>query len=178
MCRHSWVRLFGISLLGIAGASLLLAQPTGTKSCAPGPLPTIGEIQSLCVEEYPAPRDRTDIGLFEQVLCWIDPATWRDTDICTDAAGNRTEVSDTLGDVVWSVEGDGDVYPIVTDGSAVTLTGYGGKVTVVATVTDSRTLGDDPPIQRRKAFNVLVPSGVEVVPAKVQPPAKKAGDAK
>jgi hypothetical protein len=178
MCKHFWLRLYGLGLLGIALTALLQAQQADSKSYSPGPPPTVGQIQSLCVEEYPKPRERTTIGLFEQVLCWIDPATWRDTDICTDAAGKRTEVADTLGDVVWSVDGRGDIYPIVTDGSAVTLTGYEGTVTVTATVTDSRTLGDDPPIQRRKVFNVLAPSGIEILPAKDQAPAAKKGAAK
>lgn len=146
---------------------------------SPGPPPSIGEIKSMCVEKYPAPRDRTDLGIGEAVLCWIERDTWHDTDICTDADGKQTEVADTLGVVVWSVEGIGTVYPIVTDGSAVTLTAdLGGEVdtaTVFATVRDSGTLGEDPPIQKRKAFHVLTPGGIRIVPAPEQRPAKKAG---
>jgi hypothetical protein len=174
-------RNISITLLGIA-ATGLLAQGVQTQRYSPGPPPTIGEIQTLCVEEVPAPRNRTDVGIGEEVLCWIDTNTWHDTDIHTDADGNKSNVSDTLGLVIWSAEGLGTVYPIVTDGSAVTLTAdlasYDGTATVVATVRDSGTLGEDPPIQKRKVLNVITPSGVRILEAVDQPPAKKAGDGK
>ena len=144
---------------------------------SPGPSPTIGDIQSECVEVVPAPRDRTDVGIGEEVACWIDPSTWHDTDICTDSNGEQTNVSDALGAVVWSANGRATVYPIVTDGSAVTLTmdlaKYDDTATVVATVRDSGTLGDDPPIQKRKVFNVKTPGGFRTLG-----PVEKTGNAK
>lgn len=82
-----------------------------------------------------------------------------------------------LGEVIWSVNGQATVYPIVTDGSAVTLTidlaGHDDTATVIATVTDSGTMGEDPPIQKRKTFNVITPSGIKVLQTTDQPPAGK-----
>ncbi|MHB1425884.1 MAG: hypothetical protein ACYC3I_22190 [Gemmataceae bacterium] len=78
-------RVAWIGILIVAGS---LGANTQGQRYSPGPLPTIGDIRSMCVEEYPAPRDRTHLGIGEEVLCWIDPNTWRDTDICTDVEGN------------------------------------------------------------------------------------------
>jgi hypothetical protein len=181
MHRNTWSLLLGSIVLGLA-VTVLLAQQIHSKNYAPGPLPVIGDIQSMCVETAPAPQTRTTVGIGEKVRCWIDAGTWQDIDICRDADGNQSEVSDPLGMVVWSVNGLGTVYPIVTDGSAVTLTidlaAYDGIATVTATVTDSRTLGDDPPIQMRKIFDVKTPSGVQALQAADQPPVEKPRDDK
>jgi len=162
--------------------SVVLRQAARAIQPAERPLPTIGDIQSQCVELAPSPRDRTDVGLGEEVLCWIDPTTWQDRDICTDPDGHRSEVFDTLGAVVWSVEGAGTVYPIVTDGSPVTLTAdladHDATATVIALVLDSGTLGEDPPIQKRKVFNVITPGGIKVLETAGQPPVEKSGDNK
>lgn len=171
-----------IILLCILLVAVNIGANSQVRHYSPGPPPAIGDIQSLCVAEYPAPRNRTVLGIGEEAACWIDPKTWRDTDICTDAEGKQTEVADSLSEVVWSVNGVGTVYPIVTDGSSVTLTADSGgeddTATVIATVRDSGTMGQDLPIEKRKVFNVLIPKGFRIIPTNEQPPAKKAGDGK
>jgi hypothetical protein len=178
MNRYLWILLLlGIALLGTAVMGLLTRQ-IHTRCYAPGPLPTIGDIQSKCVAEYPAPRNRTHVGIGEQVFCWIDSATWHDTDICIDADGKQSEVSDTLGMIVWTVNGPGTVCPLVTyDSSPTVLTvdleSHNATATVVATVTDSGMLGKDPPIQRRKVFNIITPGGSRVLQVPVRVSVKK-----
>jgi hypothetical protein len=172
----------GIASIGMLLVVACLGAKTQVQRYSAGPPPTIGDIQTMCVEQAPAPQTRTDVGIGEEVLCWIDTNTWQDTDLRTDTDGNKSNVSDTLGEVVWSVEGLGTVYPIVTDGSAVTLTidlaDFDGTATAIATVRDSGTLGEDPPLQKRKVLNVKTPGGVQILQAIDQPPVEKAGKAK
>jgi hypothetical protein len=176
MRRNMWIPLLGITVTSLA------CQQTQTQRYSPGSPPTIGDIQSECVELAPTPRTRTDVGIGEEVSCWIDTSTWQDTDICTDSDGRQSEVSDSLGEVIWSVEGLGTVYPIVTDGSAVTLTAdfadHDGAATIIATVMDSGTMGEDPPIQKRKVFKVKTPGGIQIIQTTGQPPVEKTRDGK
>jgi hypothetical protein len=56
----------------VAGSCILLAAAslgamTQTQRYSPGPLPTIGDIKSQCVAEFPEPRGRTTIGIGEEV---------------------------------------------------------------------------------------------------------------
>lgn len=173
MGKKQWIAWLGI--LVVAGG---LGAMTYVPRYLPGLPPIIGDIQSMCVEEYPAPRDRTDLGIGEEVRCWIDPSTWNDVDICIDADGNQKEVGDALGAVIWSAQGPATVYPIVTDGSAVTMTsdlgGDDNAATLIATVFDSGTMGENEPIEVKKQFNIYIPRGVGVIHAQDNPPAKEA----
>lgn len=169
MNRKTWTILLGIVAAG------LLSPYVQAQTYDPGPLPTIGDIQTLCVEQYPAPQTRTDVGIGEQVNCWIDTTTWRDTDI-ENLGESQYNVSDTLGAIAWSVSGPGSIYPAVTnDSSPVTLTidlvDADDVVTVIAMVRDSGTLGVDPPVQKQKVLNVKIPTGSMVLTATDQPPA-------
>jgi hypothetical protein len=57
MNRTMWALLFGIVTAG------LLSQEVQGQSYSAGPAPIVGDIQTLCVEQYPAPQTRTDVGL-------------------------------------------------------------------------------------------------------------------
>jgi hypothetical protein len=143
---------------------------------SPGPPPTIGDIQTMCVEQYPAPQTRTVVGIGELVNCWIDTSTWSDPDIYTDPYGNQSYVYDTPGSITWSVSGPATISPTVTyDSTPVTLTinlaDADGVVIVNATVTDSGIFAADPAVQKQKAMNVKVPTGAVPITVKDNPPA-------
>jgi hypothetical protein len=165
MNRHTWTILFGVLVAGF------LSPQAQAQTYAPYTPPTIGDIQTLCVEQYPAPQTRTDVGIGEQVSCWIDTSTWQDTDI-EYLGENQYYVSDTLGSITWTVSGPGSVYP--TTGSSTTLmidlVDADDAVTVTATVTDSGTMGVDPPVNKQKGMNVKVPTGVNPIAFADQPP--------
>jgi hypothetical protein len=159
MTRKTWILL--TLTLSLVVASTLYAQTGGSYS--PGPAPTIGDIQTMCVEPLPAPQDRTDVGIGELINCWIDTTTWSDTDIYTDPYGNQSYVSDTLGSITWSVSGPATIYPNVTyDSTPVTLeidlTDAISAVTVIATVVDSGLLGQDGPVMKAKVKNPNIPA--------------------
>jgi hypothetical protein len=176
MNRKTWI------VLGTIAAAGLLVWQLQAQTYSPGPQPTIGDIQTQCVEQYPAPQTRTDVGIGEQVSCWIDTTTWGDTDIYTDPYGNQSNVSDTLGAITWSFTGAGaSISPTVTyDSTPVTLTvdlvDTDDVVTVIATVTDSGKLGVDPPVQKQKVLNVKVPKGVNPIAYKDDPPGQPGTD--
>lgn len=156
MKRKTWTILLGIV---VAGLFVQYARPQG---CTPGysaGWSTIGNIQTQCVFQYPAPQTRTDVGIGEQVTCSIDPSTWQGYAIYTDAYCNQSQVSDSLGEITWSVSGPGSVYP--TTGYSTTLTvdlaDEDGVIAVSATATDW--LAVNPPVQRQQALNEKVPKG-------------------
>ncbi len=159
MNRRTWTTLLSIVMAG------LLSSQVQAQSYDPGPLPTIGDIQTMCVEQYPAPQDRTDVGIGEDITCSIDTSTWQDTDIYTDPYGNQWNVSDTLGEITWDVSGPGTIYPTVGDSTTLTidLMDADAPVTVIAMAYDSGTLGADPPVQKQKVLNAKVPTGVDPV---------------
>jgi len=133
-------------VLVVMVVAVCLSQQATTQSYLPGPPPTVGDIQHRTVS--PFNPSRTDIGIGESVNCWIDPNTWYDADIQIDAYGNKTIVYDTMGTVTWSASGAGRVYPIVGDSTTLTadLTDADDTLTVQAAVTDSGTMGRDPPV--------------------------------
>jgi hypothetical protein len=147
MYRKTWILLLGIVAAG------LLSQEAQAQSYSPGSAPIVGDIQTMCVEQYPAPQTRTDVGIGEQVSCWI--GSWSDTDIYTDPYGNQWNVSDSVGSITWSVSGPGSIYPTVTYGLSqvmltIDLADADATVTVTATVKDSGTLGVDAPVQKKQ----------------------------
>ncbi len=106
--------LLGITLLGIAVVDLL-ARQAQTQRYSPGPLPAIGDIQSECVEEYPAPRTRTDVGIGEDVTCWIDTSTWQDTDVTVHPilihpfTISTTKAGEKSAEITATYEGDNSI---------------------------------------------------------------------
>jgi hypothetical protein len=177
MNRKTWTILLGIMAAG------LLSQQVQAQSYSPYTPPTIGDIQTMCVELTPLPRDRTDVGIGEQVYCWIDTSTWNDTDIGADPYGNQWYMSDTLGSITWSVSGPASISPTMTyDSTPVTLTidlaDADGSVLVMASVKDSGTLGVDAAVPKAKGLNAKIPTGCVILTATDQPnPAWKPGNA-
>jgi hypothetical protein len=176
MNRKTWLILTLCLALAVAG-SLGAQAPPGY---SPGPPPTIGDIQTMCVEQYPAPQTRTDVGIGEQVNCWIDTSTWSDTDIYTDPYGNQSYVSDTLGSITWTVTAPATIYPSMTyDSTPVTLTvdlaDADGVLTITAMIADSGLLGVDPQVQKQKAMNKKVPKGANPIAFNDQPPYQNPG---
>ena len=152
-------------LLGIVWIGLL-PQLGHAQSYSPYTPPIIGDIQTQCVETAPTPQSRTDVGIGEQVTCWI--GSWTDTDIYTDAYQNQYYVQDKLGSITWSTSGPGSIYPTVTyDSTPVTLAidmvDEDDTVTISALVKDSGTMGVDPPQQKQKALNVKIPRSILAV---------------
>lgn len=167
MKRKTWMILLGVAAAG------LLAQYAWTQNCTPGYAPgasTIGDIQTECVAKYPAPRDRTDVGIGEKVTCSINPNTWNGTAIYTDFYCYQSSVSDPLGSITWSVSGPGSVYPTIGDSTTLTigLTNKDSVVTVFASAADS--LAVNAPVQKQKALNAKVPTGVDPIGYADRPP--------
>lgn len=129
----------------------------------PGPPPMVGEIRTECVELLPAPRERTTIGIGEQVRCWID--SWQDTDYQVDSYGYITLVQDIMWSATWSADGPGTVYPTTGTETCLTadLADADGIVMVTAIVRDSGFLGADPPVAKNKAIVVNRPTGLTVL---------------
>jgi hypothetical protein len=132
----------GRLLLTIGLAVSILGAMVSGQTGLPPSRATLGAIHHMTVEPLPEPRERIDIGIGEEVACWIDPP------------------SNLLGTVTWSASGDGSVYPII--GNRCTLTGSlinsDGLVTVQASASGSGTTVVEAP---RVAFNVLAPRGVK-----------------
>ncbi|MEI8380967.1 MAG: hypothetical protein WCJ09_12615 [Planctomycetota bacterium] len=128
----------------------------------PGPAPTIGEIVTECVEEYPTPRSRTTIGIGELVNLSIDPDSWVDPDIPI-GSGNPYDY-DELSEITWTANGDGTVYPTVGASTQLVadLCSLNGSVTVEASAEDAG-LGDDPPVIKQANFSLEIPSGENVI---------------
>lgn len=173
MYGKTWAILLGIVAMGF------LAHYALSQSCTPSYSPgsaTIGDIQTSCVDPYPPPQSRTDVGIGELVTCWIDESTWQGTAIYTDRYCNRSTVPDGLKSITWSVVGDGTVYP--TTGYETTLTvglaDADGIVTVLATAVDM--LGVDPPVKKAKAMNDKVPTGINPIGYTDYPPYQKGTD--
>lgn len=145
----------------------------------PGPPPMIGPIQHETVEILPEPRSRTEVGIGEEVTCWVDPATWVDVDYLVDPYGQQIPVNDAMGTVTWSVSGPATVYPTVGTTTTVTvdLVDTQATVTVIATVDDSGTKGDDNPVELNQIMMlVFPPEGVQVMgDQNNQPPGWNAG---
>ncbi len=139
----------------------LTASPGHAQTYEPGPLPTIGPLRSETVETIPAPRDRTTIGVREEVKCRIDEATWKDTDYQKTTSG-QVPVQDIIGDVTWVAVGQGTVDPAVGKQTTVKAAKKGGAVSVKARVSDSGNKGKDPVIEKELIFTVVEPGGVEV----------------
>jgi hypothetical protein len=151
-------------LLVSAAAAAFAAPPVFGQTYLPGPPPTVGPIQHQTVEDLPAPTSRTNIGIGEQVNCWIDPSTWQDTDYLVTPYG-LVPVQDSMGTVTWSASGLGSVYPLVGNSTTLTadLATASGSVTVSAVVPDSGLLGIDAPINLALAFAVFIPNGIQAL---------------
>lgn len=153
--RSRWFAMATVVLL-VAPLAILGQGP----SYLPGPAPTIDPIQHQCVETL-LPQDRTTIGIGEQVNCWIDRSTWRDTDYQVDSYGTQTPIKDSMGTVTWWADGQGSVYPPTGDSTLLTadLAAADGSVTVNAIVPDSGLLGVDTPLTLLVKFFILIPNG-------------------
>jgi len=115
---------------------------------------TIGQIQHECVEAMPLPRTRTDIGLDEQVRCWLDLDTWSDED----THDGQVE-SDTIGSIVWTVaSGGGVVAPTTGASTTYDATGTVGQSVIEAVVMDSGGAFLDQPVRRQLQVNKLAPT--------------------
>lgn len=167
MKRMAWTIALGIA---VVGSFLEYAW----SQCSPGysaGSSSIGPIQTLCVEEYPAPQTRTDVGIGEQVACSIDPSTWQAYAIYTDSYCNSSQVSDPLGSITWTVSGQGSVYPTTGDSTTLTidLADEDNVVTVIATATDW--LAVNAAVQKQQAMNAKVPTGALCLQTTDNPPA-------
>lgn len=111
------------------------------------------DISTQTVETIPAPRNRTEIGICEQVTCSI--TNWQAT-AGTISAEAQGSVTDPIGMVTWSA-GYGTVVP--NQGSTTTYTAPDGDLsdTVTASVPDS--LGVYSPLSKSVTFQVDVPTG-------------------
>lgn len=119
------------------------------------------EIKTECVFEYPTPRDRTEIGGGEQVICSIDQ--WDDKDKFIPTSGSPYVEQDAMGEVTWSVMPSGaSVMP--TTGPTTTLTAdfpdFDTPFQLVAQVKDSGAKGQDPLTQKEKGMVTKVPNGL------------------
>ena len=166
-------QMFGFTFVVAFVPTLVFAQPP-----APGPAPTVGDIQHMCTEEYPTPQSRTTIGIGETVSLWIDESTWYDPDIIYVGTG-QTTVYDTIGDTIWTVtSGEGSVYP--TMGSSSTLTAdlaeSDNTISIEASVDDSPE-GDDQPVKKNINVDAKIPTGMQILVVQDTPPGV-AGNAK
>lgn len=109
------------------------------------------------VATLPTNRNRTTIGIKEQVTCSI--TNWSDTDKKIDG-DSVTYESDSMGLVVW-VATKGTVNPTIASSTTYTApaSDTDTSATVTATLLDSGTKGLDLFVQKQVTFNIKIPTG-------------------
>jgi hypothetical protein len=143
----------------LVSPGLAIGQPYSV-----GPDIDPGEIKHYVVGTTIGPFDRTDVGITETVYLWIDGA--HDMDVYNYSSSN--ESPDTIGDISWTVSGNGETvaYPIVAASINlyIELASADGTITIDAEVDDLFVLADDGPQHAaQKVLARRVPTGVDVV---------------
>lgn len=124
--------------------------------------PIMGEIQHETVVYYPAPRDRTDIAIGEQVYCWLDSSTWYDRDIHYLPGGGSEFDTDTIGEVSWIVEGGGSLSSATGYNTMLTANLQSGMLNLQAKIKDSGQKGRDKVLIKQENFQKQKPTGIKV----------------
>jgi hypothetical protein len=147
----------GAIVVFVACLALCCASPVFAVTYMPGPPPTY-TIGHQTVALMPSSRERTIIGIGEQVECWI--SKWSDTDIMFDN-DTQTNVQDAMGEVDWYVEGRGTVNPAVGSITTYTvpLSRTDDSASVCAVAHDSGTKWLDSGLVRQVSFNIRIPTG-------------------
>lgn len=145
------------------GVVLLLASSPGYY--LPADPPSIASILHETVEDVPTPKSRLDIGIYEAVQLSIDPATWIDLDHYVEQDGSLTPTYDSMGEVIWTANGAGAVYPTVGISTLLIAEGVSADspVSALATIFDSGTKGLDQPVILQVQMQVRVPNAIQGV---------------
>lgn len=148
------------------GALILVLAPIEVSGqyWLPGPAPTLdGGIHHWTWAFLPQDRTRTEIGIGERVQ--LDVSHYSDMDIYVDDLGMQYEMGDMLGDVAWTVDGPGTVWPADVADPTYTAPMWAQDTSdaVHVVMHDTGTAGLDPEMTSSLSFSIRVPNGVTVV---------------
>lgn len=151
----SVARHFGAALL----VSLLASEAGLAQYWLPGPEPSGGGIKHETAR-IPEPRERTTIGIGERV--YLGVLSYMDMDIYVDDLGEEFEMEDSVGEIVWQLQGPGSLYRMYGASNIyfAPLSGMDTLAAITVDVHDSGLQGLDPVQSDQVSFWIRIPNGV------------------